>query len=122
MSHIKELITNYTELINNQKNRYYLNISDEPFNILCEFINNHLEPPLVAIKNKYNYIEEKLLEELINILNSFPNYYLRVQEILDLEGINENLYYINNDTNYTIFDYIDILDADIKSYINKLIH
>ena len=66
MSHIKELITNYTELINNQKNRYYLNISDEPFNILYEFINNHLEPPLVAIKNKYNYIEEKLLNELIN--------------------------------------------------------
>ena len=122
MSHINELIINYTELINNQKNRYYLNISDEPFNILYEFINNHLEPPLVAIKNKYNYIEEKLLEELINILNSFPNYYLRVQEILDLEGINENLYYINNDTNYTIFDYIDILDGDIKSYINKLIH
>ena len=122
MSHLNELIINYTNLVNNQKNRYYLNISDEPFNILYEFIHNHLEPPLVEIKNQYNSIEKRLLDELINILNSFPNYYLRVQEILDLVGMNQNLTFINNNTNNTFFEYIEILDADIKSYINKLIH
>ena len=119
---LNELIINYTNLVNNQKNRYYLNISDKPFNILYEFVHNNLEPPLVEIKNQYNSIEERLLNELINILNTFPNYYLRVQEILDLEGMNQNLTQINTYTNDTIFDYIEILDKDIKSYINKLIH
>ena len=122
MIHLNELIINYTKLVNNQKNRYYLNISDEPFNILYEFIHNHLEPPLAEIKNQYNSIEERLLNELINILNSFPDYYQRVQEILDLENMNQNLTFIINNTNNTFFDYIEILDNDIKSYINKLIH
>ena len=122
MTHLNELIINYTNLVNNQKNRYYLNISDKPFNILYEFIHNHLEPPLVAIKEQYNSIEERLLNELINILNSFPNYYLRVQEILDLQGMNQNLTLLNSYVNDTIFDYIELLDQDIKSYINKLIH
>ena len=122
MTHLNELIINYTNLVNNQKNRYYLNISDKPFEILSEFIHEHLEPPLVLIKDQYNSIEERLLNELFNIIDNFPNYYLVVKDLLNLETMNENITLFINYTNETIFDYIDILDKNIKSYINKLIH
>ena len=122
MTHLNELIINYTNLVNNQKNRYYLNISDKPFEILSEFIHEHLEPPLVLIKDQYNSIEERLLNELFNIIDNFPNYYLVVKDLLNLETMNENITPFINYTNETIFDYIDILDKNIKSYINKLIH
>ena len=122
MNHTNELIINYTNLINNQKNRFYLNISDEPFNILTEFIEGNLEPPLNLIKEQYRTIEERLLNETFAIIDRFPNYYLTVKEKLDLEMMNENITPYINYANETIYDYIEILDKDIKSYINKLIH
>ena len=73
MTHLNEIIIYYTILVNNQNNRYYLNISDKPFNILYEFIHNNLEPPLVLIQEQYNSIEERLLQELFNIIDNFPN-------------------------------------------------
>ena len=122
MYRTNELIINYTNLVNNQKNRYYLNISDKPFNILTEFIEGHLEPPLALIKEQYRTIEERLLNETFAIINQFPNYYLVVKENLDLEMLNENITPYINYTNETIFDYIELLDKNITSYINKLIH
>ena len=106
----------------NQKNRYYLNISDKPFNILTEFVEGQLEPPLALIKEQYRTIEERLLNETFAIINKFPNYYLVVKENLDLEMMNQNITKYINYTNETIFDYIEILDKSIKTYINKLIH
>ena len=122
MTHLNEIIINYTNLVNNQKNRYYLNISDKPFNILNEFINDNLKPPLVLIKNQYNSIEERLLNELFNIINNFPNFFFVIKNLLDLEGINANITHYINFTNLTVFNYGEMLNKDIKSYINKLIH
>ena len=122
MTHLNEIIIYYTILVNNQNNRYYLNISDKPFNILYEFIHNNLEPPLVLIQEQYNSIEERLLKELFNIIDNFPNYYLVVKDLLDLEGMNENITPYINCVNSTLLNYSEILDYDIKTYINKLMH
>ena len=72
MTNINEIIINYTILVNNQKNRYYLNISEKPFDILYEFIHGNLEPPLILIKDQYNSIEERLLQKLFEIIDKFP--------------------------------------------------
>ena len=122
MNRTYELIINYTDLVNNQKNRYYLNISEKPFNILTEFIEGYLEPPLSLIKEKYATIEERLLNEIFAVIDKFPNYYLVVKEKLDLEILNENITPYSSYANETIFEYIEILDKNIVSYINKLLH
>ena len=87
MKIINELIINYTELVNNQNNHYLLKISEKPFNILYNFIHYNLEPPLVLIKEQYNSIEERLLNEIINIIKTFPDNYLFVQNKLELESL-----------------------------------
>ena len=122
MNRTNELIINYTNLVNNQKNKYYLNISDKPFNISTEFVKENLEPPLYLIKEKYGTIEKKLLDEIFAIIDNFPNYYLQVKENLDLEMMNENITPYINYTNEIIINYIEILDQNIRSYINKIIH
>ena len=122
MNRINQIIINYTYLVNNQNNRYYLNISNEPFKILDIFINEYIKPPLYLIKTEYNTIEDRLLKELIEIINSFPNFYLQLKDTLDLEMMNKNITPFIVYSNNTIFDYIEILENDIKSYINKLIH
>ena len=122
MIHINEIIINFTDLVNNQKNRYFLNISEKPFNYLYEFIYENLEPPLSLIKKQYNTIEERLLNEISKIIEKFPNYYIIIKDKLSLETMNENITPFIDYVNETIFSYIEILDKDIKSYINKLIH
>ena len=122
MNNINNLIINYTKLVNSQNNRYFLNISERPFNILSLFIHDNLEPPLILIKYQYNTIEERLLHEIIKIINSFPNYYLIVRDKLDLEYIQENISYYIDSTNELFLNYENVLDKDLKSYINKLIH
>ena len=122
MTHINEIIINYTNLVNNQKNRYLLNISEKPFEILYEFIHGKLEPPLTLIKDQYNTIEQRLLKELFDIIDNFPNYYLIIKDILGLEKMIENITPYITHANETIFTYLEVLDKDIISYINKLIH
>jgi len=62
---INDLLTNFTEIVNNQNNRFILKISNKTFNLLYDFINYDLEPPLIIIKDTYNKIEEILLNKLL---------------------------------------------------------
>jgi len=122
MQIINELIIEYSKLVNNQNNHYLLKISEKPFNILYDFIHNNLEPPLTLIKEQYNSIEERLLNELLNIITKFPDNLQIVKDRLDLEFI---LNYISTSNEYIkdiLIEYKDILNEDFLSYINKLIH
>ena len=119
---INNLILNYTDIVNNQNNNFLFKISGDPFDLLFEFINNTLKPPLLLIKNEYNNIEENFLNEIFEIIEKFPDYYSIIKNEFNFESK------INNITSYfeiinTIFmEYIDILNKDLESYINKLIH
>ena len=117
---INDLIINYTEVVNNQSNKYLLKINDKPFNLLSQFIHNDLEPPLLLIKNEYRIIEENLLNEILEIIKSFPNFYLLIKNELKLESIITNISSFYNKTNETLINYVNILDKDLESYINKL--
>ena len=122
MQIINDLVIEYTKLVNNQNNHYLLKISEKPFNILYYFIRNDLEPPLTLIKEQYNSIEERLLNELIKIITNFPDNLQIVKEKLGLEYI---LNYISTSNEYLkdiFIEYKDILNEDFLSYINKLVH
>ena len=122
MQIINELIINYTDLVNKQNNHYLLKISEKPFNILYYFIHNNLEPPLLLIKEQYNSIEERLLNEIIKIINNFPDVLPIIEDKLNLELILNNISITNEYIKELFIEYKDILNEDFLSYINKLIH
>ena len=85
MTSINDLITNYTELLNNQNNSFDCKISNKSFLIISEFISEYIEPPLLLIKDEYNIIEEKLLNIILELVRAFPDYYSVVKNVLNLE-------------------------------------
>ena len=119
---INDLILNYTDIVNNQNNAYSFKISGKPFDLLFEFIYNNLKPPLLLIKNEYNKIEENLLNEIIKIIEEFPDYYSIIKDEFDFESKINNITCFFEKTNTIFMEYIDILNKDLESYINKLIH
>ena len=119
---IYELIVNYTDVVNNQNNRFLFKVSDASFNIIYDFIHNNLEPPLIFIKEQYNSIEEKLLNELIRIIEEFPDFYEVLRDKLKLDLIHENISLFYDDIEDLFSNYTNILDREYDSYINKLIH
>ena len=119
---INELILNFTQVVNNLNNRYLLEIEQEPFNLLLKFTMEELQPPLLLIKREYNIIEENLLNEIIKIIETFPDYNSIVKENLNLELIPEkiiSLYYLIDNE---ILEYGNILEKEIDCYIYNLIH
>ena len=122
MNIINELIINYTEIVKNQNNHFLLKISDKPFIHLDDFIHKNLEPPLILIREKYNEIENILIDKILNITHSFPDFYLIVKDKLQLESIHENIS-LYLDALISIFDeYKDFFNIEFKDYINKLVH
>ena len=120
MSNINNLIINYSILVDNQNNRYTFNVGREPFNYLKNFIKNNLEPPLLSIKSFYNSIEERLLEEIIKIVENFPDFYTIIKYNLHMESRIANSSYFFNEINSTLFEYKDILNEEISGYFNNL--
>ena len=119
---INNLLTNFTEIVNKQNNRFILKISNKTFNLLYDFINYDLEPPLILIKDTYNKIEEILLNKLLKKIESFPDYYSIIQNNLNLESINNNILLYLNNSQEIFINYTNSFDKDIKNYINKLTH
>ena len=119
---INELISNFTQILNNQKRRYKLKMGQEPFNLLSNFTEEDLLPPLLLIKNDYNIIEENILNEIFKLIEDFPNYELIIKEKLNLELIPDKIISIYNLIDKKIIEYREILDKEIKSYFYKLIH
>ena len=74
------------------------------------------------IKEEYNKIEDNLLNEIIKIIETFPNYDKIVKDNLNLELIPEKIIFLYNLIDNKILEYGNILDKEIESYIYKLIH
>ena len=122
MTYLNILILNYMIVVDNQYNYFTFKMTDKPFNLLNSFIKENLEPPLLIIRNKYNTIEETLLNEIIKIVNRFPDYFSIIKSKLNLESINEKINLIGNKIDKIFIEYKDILFEDTDSYISKIIH
>ena len=81
-----------------------------------------MEPPLILIKDQYNTIEQRLLEEITKIVKSFPDNYLFVRQKLGLKLIRDNISVILQNITELFEEYNTILFDDLISYINKLVH
>ena len=122
MIRINELIINYTLLVQNQNNHFKFNFGQEPFDLLYNFTKYDLEPPLLLIKELYNSIEERLIEEITKIVDNFPDYYSLIKEKLFIESRLENATEILKEINSTLYEYRGELNDDLSQYFNKLIH
>ena len=121
MTNLVQLIDNYNNLVSNQSNRYNFIMGETPFNLLNIFIHQELEPPLLLILEKYNSIEEDLINQIKNIAENFPDCYSEVKNNL----LGNKIDLIDFDTDAitsTLFNYENDLVEDIESYLNKLIH
>jgi len=121
-AYLNFLIINYMILVENQNNYFVFKITNKPFDLLNNFIKENLEPPLLLIKNKYNTIEETLLNEIMKIVNGFPDYFSIIKRKLNLELINDQINLIINEIDKIFIEYKKVLFEDTDSYINKLVH
>ena len=121
MTYLNILILNYMEIVENQNNYFLFKITDKSFKLLDNFIQDNLSPPLLLIRNKFNIIEEALINEIIKIIDGFPDYFSLIKNKLNLESINKKVNLINNEFDKIFNEYKDILFEDINSYINKLV-
>ena len=116
---IYNLIQNFSLVVKNQDNRFIFKVGEDPFELINVFVDEELRPPLILIKEKYNFIEEKILELIVTIADNFPDCYALVRDNFINNRV-EDVYYYIIDINNTIMEYKDILNEDIESYINKL--
>jgi hypothetical protein len=106
---INNIIKNYQIILLNQNNQFTFKFSDKPLEYLFSFIKDILEPPILEIKIKYNSIEEQILEKILVIINSIPDYRDVLKEILRIEDIFSSIEYIISEIKESLFQYQDDL-------------
>ena len=116
---IYNIIQEFDPIIKNQNNRFNFKDKEELFNLINIFIEEELRPPLILIKEYYNFIEEQINEEISDIVDDFPDCYSLVRDNFINNKIEDVKDYIK-DINDTILEYKDVINDDIEQYINKL--
>ena len=119
---INKIIMNYQEILLNQNNKFIFRVSNEPFDLLNNFIKNILEPPLIRIKNQYNLIENEILGTISDSVENFPDYISIIKNMLYINEIFNHIASLYDIIKDLLIKYGDDLDNDINTYINKLIH
>ena len=66
---LSNMINHYTDLVNEQNNRFKFTVSNLPFEKFGYFSNNYLEPPLDEIKIYYEMIQNELLKKISEIVD-----------------------------------------------------
>ena len=119
---INNIINSYKIILFNQNNQFLFKVSDIPFELLDDFITNILSPPISEIKAQYYSIEEKILEKVLKIVNSFPDFNKIIKENLAIYDIFESISLLSEKIPDLLLKYQDDLNDDYDTYINKLIH
>ena len=110
----------YNELVISQNKKFSCIVIDKPLNILDNFTDIYLRPPLLEIKKYYNKIEEELLNKLFLIIDNFDDIYGLIRQKLNKEYIIDNIQNIHNITNDLINNYSNIITNEIIEIKNKL--
>jgi len=121
MNDLIDLINNYTILLKQQNMRFKFIFSNNSFNLLNNFTENELRPPLLLIKQSYNSIEDALINNIKEIMNNFPNFDSIIKENLSIESKLENITIIYSQINSSLYEYKDILNKEINQYFIKLV-
>jgi len=110
----------YNELVISQNKKFSFIVSDKPLNILDNFTDIYLRPPLLEIKKYYNKIEEELLNKIFLIIENFDDIYGLIKQKLNKEYKIDNIQNIHNITKDLINNYSNIITNEILEIKNKL--
>ena len=116
---IFNIIQEFDSIVKNQNNSFNFKVNQEPFNLMEDFIEEELRPPLLLIHEYYDFIEEQIIDFISDIVDDFPDCYSLVRDnFIDNKIDNVNNYI--KDINDIILEYKDEINDDIEQYINKL--
>ena len=113
------LIQEFDTVVKNQNNRFNFVINQDPFVIMNNFINDELRPPLLKIKEKYDFIEEQIANLISQIVDKFPDFYSEIKD----NFINNRIDSVHdkfNEVDDTFSEYKDSININVESYVNKL--
>ena len=99
---IYDLIKDFNLIIKNQNNYFNFIVGERPFDLINIFIEEDLRPPLVLIKEKYSFIEEKIIEFISEKADNFPDCYSMVRDNYPNSSI-EDIHDYLNEINETFF-------------------
>ena len=122
MTIINNLIIEYNEIIKGQNKKYIFEPNDNLTNLSDDFFINILGPPLIIIKEKYNAIETDLLNQIIELINAFPDFYTIIKNNINITDKFEILGDIFIEIKNNLIAYGDELNEDFDSLFNKIIH
>jgi hypothetical protein len=122
MTKIYNLIVEYSEIIKRQNNKFIFEPNDNLTSLSDDFFINILGPPLTVIKEKYNSIETDLLNQLIELINEFPDFYSIIKNNINVTDKFEILGDIFNEIRNNLTAYGDELNEDFDPLFNKIIH
>ena len=120
---LSEMINNYTDLVNEQNNRFKFLVSNTPLEKFGSFSQNYLEPPLDEIKQYYDIIQNELLKKIEEIINQMRDFsedikieYNITEQMNLMVDVIKNSY--DNLINYSqdFIDDIDIYDEILILY------
>jgi len=112
MTIINNLVEEYNRIIKNQSKKYIFEPNDNLTNLSDDFFINILGPPLYIIKEKYNAIETDLLNELIKLINEFPDFCTIIKNNINITDKFEILGDIFNEIKNNLTAYGDELNED----------
>jgi len=92
---LAEMIDNYTNLVNEQNNRFKFLVSDLPLKKFGYFSQSYLEPPLDEIKQYYyDMIQNELLKKINEIVDQMKDFNEEIKSKYNIsEQMNKNLMY-----------------------------
>ena len=122
MTVINNLVVEYNKIIKSQNKKYIFEPNENLTNLSDDFFTNILGPPLNIIKEKYNSIESDLLNELIRLINEFPDFYTIIKNNINITDKFVILSDIFNEIRNNLIEYGDELNEDFDSLFNKIIH
>jgi len=122
MTEINNLIIKHNEIIKLQNKKYIFEPNDNLTNLSDDFFINILGPPLNIIKEKYDTIESDLLNEIIKLINEFPDFCTVIKNNINITDKFEILGDIFNEIRNNLIAYGDELNEDFDSIFNKIIH
>ena len=109
----------YNNIIDNQSNSFSFNINDQPYKLFLNFTQENLEPPLLAIKNIYDKIQDELLLQIFKKVDEMPDYYSFIVEQLPTDNYTQIILNITSESEEIFHNYSNNRINDSKSYRNK---
>ena len=119
---ISNLVNEYDELIKNQDEKFIFEPNDNLTILTDDFFINILGPPLNKIKEEYITIENKILSQIIKIINEFPDFYTIIKDNINISYNIYTLDEIFEEIKNNLLLYGDESNEDFGSIFNKIIH